>query len=138
MSTTPADTAPAGLTFTELVTEEPLDPGQVSFGSDGLVPAVVQDVRDGAVLMVAHMNEESLRRTLETGRTWFWSRSRKELWPKGETSGERQDVHEIRVDCDADVLIVIVTQHGQGACHTGNRSCFYRRLEPTPKRAPET
>lgn len=115
--------------FPELVTEEPLSVEDINFGPDGLVPAIVQDVRDGAVLMVAYMNEESLRRTLKTGRTWFWSRSRKELWPKGETSGERQDVHEIRVDCDEDTLLVLVTQHGHGACHTGNRSDFYRQLE---------
>lgn len=122
--------------FPQLVTGEPLDVSGVAFGPEGLVPAIVQDVDDGAILMFAYMNEESLRRTLETGRTWFWSRSRQELWPKGATSGEYQDVHEVRVDCDADALLVLVNQHGDGACHTGNRSCFYRRVEHARTTAP--
>ncbi len=98
----------------------------VSFGATGLVPAVVQDAADGAVLMLGYMDEEALRRTLGTGRTWFWSRSRQEYWCKGETSGDRQWVREVRYDCDGDTLLVIVDQDGHGACHTGARSCFYR------------
>ena len=80
--------------------------------------------------MLAYMNAESLARTLETGRTCFWSRSRQQFWMKGETSGSTQDVVEIRYDCDADALLVLVDQHGSGACHTGERTCFYRTLAP--------
>ena len=98
----------------------------VAFNADGLVPAIVQDATDRAVLMMAWMNRESLIKTLETGRTWFWSRSRGELWCKGETSGDRQFVRSMRYDCDGDTLLVEVDQHGAGACHTGNRTCFYR------------
>lgn len=99
---------------------------QIDYNRDGLVGAIVQDASDGAVLMFAWMNAESLRRTLETGRTWFWSRSRQEFWCKGETSGDRQYVRAVRYDCDGDALLVIVDQDGVGACHTGNRTCFYR------------
>jgi phosphoribosyl-AMP cyclohydrolase len=98
----------------------------VTFDADGLVPAVVQERATGEVLMMAWMNEESLRRTLETGRTWFWSRSRQELWCKGETSGDRQWVRQARYDCDGDTLLLVVDQEGRGACHTGEHSCFYR------------
>ena len=105
---------------------------EVSFGDDGLVVAIIQDVQSLAVLMVAYMNQESLRKTLETGRTWFWSRSRQELWCKGESSGDRQFVHSIHYDCDGDALLVIVDQHGRGACHTGERTCFYRELATAP------
>lgn len=98
------------------------------FDDQGLIPAVVQDVENGDVLMVAWMNEEAVRRTAESGRTWFWSRSRKELWRKGDTSGHVQHVREIRYDCDADTLLLKVIQEG-AACHTGERSCFYRVLE---------
>ena len=105
---------------------------QVVFGADGLVVAVVQYASDGAVLMVAYMNDEALARTLDTGRTWFWSRSRQEYWQKGETSGDRQHVREVRIDCDGDALLVIVDQEGQGACHTGERSCFYRSAATGP------
>ena len=100
----------------------------VRFGPGGLVPAIVQDATSHEVLMVAYMNEESLRRTLETKRTWFYSRRRRELWPKGETSGNRQRVRAVLVDCDGDALVVTVDQEGSGACHTGARSCFMRRL----------
>jgi phosphoribosyl-AMP cyclohydrolase len=100
--------------------------GRVVYDAQGLVGAIVQDATDGAVLMFAYMNAESLRRTLETGRTWFWSRSRQEYWCKGETSGERQYVRSLSYDCDGDALLVVVDQEGGGACHTGNRSCFYR------------
>ncbi len=102
---------------------------QVAFNSEGLVPAIVQDAASREVLMMAWMNRESLRRTLTEGRTWFYSRSRKELWAKGETSGAIQDVHDVYYDCDGDTLLVTVTQHGSGACHTGNYSCFYRKLD---------
>jgi phosphoribosyl-AMP cyclohydrolase len=98
----------------------------VSYNADGLVPAIVQDASDHAVLMFAWMNEDSLIKTLETGRTWFWSRSRQEFWCKGETSGDRQYVRSLSYDCDGDVLLVVVDQEGKGACHTGNRTCFYR------------
>jgi phosphoribosyl-AMP cyclohydrolase len=99
---------------------------QVTYNDDGLVGAIIQDASDQAVLMFAYMNRASLRRTLETGRTWFWSRSRQEYWCKGETSGDRQYVRSLSYDCDGDALLVVVDQEGGGACHTGNRSCFYR------------
>ena len=99
---------------------------------DGLVPAIVQDAADGTVLTVAYMDTEALRRTLESGRTWFFSRSRQEYWQKGETSGDRQYVREVRMDCDGDALVVVVDQHGRGACHTGERTCFYRTIGHGP------
>ena len=109
--------------------------GQVTLGdlklkldSAGLIPAVVQQVGTGEVLMVAWMSEESLRLTLQTGTTWFWSRSRQELWNKGATSGNMQQVRRILVDCDADTLVVEVDSPGP-ACHTGHRSCFYTELK---------
>jgi len=104
----------------------------VRFDRDGLVVAIVQDAELDDVLMVAYMNEEALRRTLETGRTWFWSRSRQEYWQKGETSGDRQFVRSVHLDCDGDALLVKVDQHGRGACHTGERSCFYRTMATGP------
>ncbi len=97
--------------------------------SGGLVPAIVQDVDTGEVLMLAYMNEEAYRRTLETGRAWFYSRSRDRFWMKGESSGNVQEVREVRVDCDADAVVLKVRQVGGAACHTGHRSCFYRRVE---------
>jgi phosphoribosyl-AMP cyclohydrolase len=100
---------------------------ELRFDDRGLIPAVVQDAENGDVLMVGWMNRESLDRTLEEGRTVFWSRSRQELWRKGDTSGHVQHVQEVRVDCDGDVLLVRVHQIG-AACHTGERSCFFRRL----------
>jgi phosphoribosyl-AMP cyclohydrolase len=93
------------------------------FDDRGLLPAVVQDDTDSTVLMVAWMDAEAVRRTLTTGRTWFWSRSRRELWQKGETSGHRQHVRSVTPDCDRDTLLVRVEQVG-AACHTGSRSCF--------------
>jgi phosphoribosyl-AMP cyclohydrolase len=107
---------------------ETLGAGDVAFDDRGLVPAIVQDAENGDVLMMAWMNRESLERTIADGRTWFWSRSRQELWAKGETSGHVQHVEEIRVDCDSDTLLVRVHQVG-AACHTGERSCFYRGVE---------
>ena len=100
----------------------------IRFDDRGLIPAVVQDAESNEVLMVAWMNRESLDRTRADGRTWFWSRSRGELWAKGATSGHVQHVQEIRVDCDGDTLLLRVHQEGP-ACHTGNRSCFFRTLE---------
>lgn len=99
---------------------------QVKYDADGLVPAIVQEAGTGAVLMLAYMNDEALRQTLETGRTWFWSRSRQEYWCKGETSGDRQYVREAYYDCDGDTLLFVVDQEGKGACHTGERTCFFR------------
>lgn len=101
---------------------------EIKFDDKGLVPAIVQDADNGDVLMLGYMNEESLRRSIETGRTWFWSRSRQEYWCKGETSGNRQYIREMSYDCDADALLVKVRQVGP-ACHTGERSCFFRRIE---------
>jgi phosphoribosyl-AMP cyclohydrolase len=100
---------------------------ELRFDDRGLIPAVVQDTENGDVLMVGWMNRESLERTLDEARTVFWSRSRRELWRKGDTSGHVQHVQEVRVDCDGDVLLVRVHQVG-AACHTGERSCFFRRL----------
>jgi phosphoribosyl-AMP cyclohydrolase len=99
---------------------------RIRFDDDGLVAAIIQQVGTGEVLMLGWMNEESLHRTLDTGRTWLWSRSRQELWCKGETSGDRQYVREARYDCDGDAVLLVVEQEGRGACHTGNRSCFFR------------
>jgi len=100
---------------------------EIRWDDRGLVPAVVQDARTGRVLMLAYMNRESLARTLESGEAWFWSRSRSELWHKGATSGNTQRVVEVRYDCDADTLLLLVEPAGP-ACHTGHESCFYRRL----------
>ena len=99
----------------------------LTYDERGLIPAIVQEESTGQVLMLAYMNRESLGRTLETGRTWFFSRSRQELWPKGETSGNIQKVKRIMFDCDADTLLVLVEQVG-AACHTGEKSCFYREF----------
>ena len=105
------------------------DPAQLVYDDRGLITAVVQDEESKDVLMVAWMNQEAVRRTLDSGRTWFFSRSRKELWRKGDTSGHVQHVREVRYDCDGDTLLVLVHQEGP-ACHTGRRSCFYRTLTP--------
>jgi phosphoribosyl-ATP pyrophosphohydrolase/phosphoribosyl-AMP cyclohydrolase len=99
-----------------------------AFGENGLLPCVVQDWRTGEVLTVAYMNEEALARTRESGETWFWSRSRQELWHKGETSGNVQRVRELRWDCDADTLLALVEPAGP-ACHTGERTCFFQHRE---------
>ena len=100
---------------------------KIHFDERGLVPAVVQDHETGDILMLAYMNAESLARTLQTGETWFWSRSREELWHKGATSGNRQRVVELRLDCDGDSIVVRVEAAGP-ACHTGERSCFFRAV----------
>jgi len=99
---------------------------KIRYDDQGLVPAIIQDYLDGTVLMMAWMNQESLQKTLETGETWFWSRSRQEFWHKGETSGHIQKVQSIRYDCDSDALLIGVEQLGDVACHTGERSCFHQ------------
>jgi phosphoribosyl-AMP cyclohydrolase len=104
------------------------DVSWVRFNSDGLVPAIVQEHASGSVLMMGWMNELSLRETLATGRTVFWSRSRGERWRKGDTSGDRQWVREVYYDCDGDTLLLKVDQEGAGACHTGEWSCFHRSV----------
>lgn len=103
--------------------------GQVRFDHDGLIPAIAQDAADGAILMVAWMNADALAETAATGYAVYWSRSRARLWRKGEASGHRQQVQEIRLDCDSDVILIKIKQEGGIACHTGRRSCFYQRLE---------
>jgi phosphoribosyl-AMP cyclohydrolase len=98
------------------------------FDADGLITAVATDAASGELLMVAHMNAEALRRTIDSGEAWYFSRSRRALWKKGETSGHVQRVTEMRVDCDQDAVWIKVVQEGEGACHTGRRSCFYRAV----------
>jgi phosphoribosyl-AMP cyclohydrolase len=100
---------------------------EINFDANGLIPAIVQDVETNEVLMLAFMNKEALRLTLEKGETYFWSRSRQEIWHKGATSGNFQRVVELRVDCDEDTLLIRVHPSGP-ACHTGERTCFYRAL----------
>jgi phosphoribosyl-AMP cyclohydrolase len=109
-------------------TEEQL--AQVRYSADGLVPAIVQDHASGRVLMMAWMTAETLRLTLAEGRTVFWSRSRQEVWRKGDTSGDVQYVRSAHYDCDGDVLLFVVDQQGAGACHTGEHSCFFRAFGP--------
>ena len=106
------------------VTDEQL--AAVTYNSDGLVAAIVQDITTRQVLMMAWMNAETLAMSLEQGRTVFWSRSRQEVWRKGDTSGDRQFIREACYDCDGDTLLFVVEQEGAGACHTGNFSCFFR------------
>lgn len=101
----------------------------VSFNEQGLIPAIAQDAESGEVLMMAWMNAEALEQTARTSEAVYYSRSRSKLWHKGESSGHVQKVHEIRIDCDADVILLKVEQLGGIACHTGRRSCFYRRLD---------
>jgi len=102
---------------------------EVAWNPEGLAPAVAQDASTGEVLMVAWMNRESLERTVRTGEAVYWSRSRKALWKKGETSGHVQKVREVRLDCDGDTILLAVESAGGVACHTGRRRCFFRRLE---------
>jgi len=108
------------------ITAAPEHLARVKYDASGLVPAIIQEAGTGAVLMLAYMNEDALRQTLDTGRTWFWSRSRQEYWCKGETSGDRQYVRAAYYDCDGDTLLFVVDQEGKGACHTGERTCFFR------------
>jgi phosphoribosyl-AMP cyclohydrolase len=103
------------------------------FDADGLIACVATDAATGEVLMLAHMNAEALIKTITTGKAWYFSRSRKALWRKGETSGHSQRVVEMRVDCDQDAILLKVEQKGGGACHTGRRSCFYRAVPLGPK-----
>jgi phosphoribosyl-ATP pyrophosphohydrolase/phosphoribosyl-AMP cyclohydrolase len=112
-----------------------IDLSQLKFDSDGLIPAIVQDTESGEVLMMAFMNDEAIQRTLETGLTHFYSRSRRKLWQKGESSGHIQEVKEILYDCDSDCLLVRAKQE-VAACHTGHRSCFFRTLEGQKKGEP--
>lgn len=119
-----SESDPSGRTTGESVD---LTPEGLRFGPDGLLPAVVVDVVDREILMLAWMNRESLDRTLATGRSVFWSRSRQELWEKGATSGHIQRVVEIRTDCDQDALVITVEQVGV-ACHTGERTCFHHHV----------
>ena len=116
---------------TFMANEEMITEASLRFDKRGLIPAVVQDISSGAVLMVAWMNEESLQLTLSQGEAVFWSRSRSALWHKGGTSGNVQKIVEIRVDCDGDTLLLLVEPAGP-ACHTGQVSCFYRRLDLDP------
>jgi len=102
---------------------------KINWSDDGLIPAIAQDAKTGDILMVAWMNRESLKRTVETGEAVYWSRSRKKLWHKGEESGHTQKVLELRLDCDEDVLLMKIEQVGGIACHTGRRSCFFHKLE---------
>jgi phosphoribosyl-AMP cyclohydrolase len=110
------------------ITASPDQLAAVAFNADGLVPAIAQDIETREVLMMAWMNADSLARTFDEGRMVYWSRSRQELWRKGDTSGDRQFVREAYYDCDGDTLLFLVEQEGAGACHTGERSCFYRQF----------
>ena len=101
---------------------------QLKFDSDGLIPAIAQEEKSGEILMMAWMNKESLRTTIETHRATYWSRSRKKIWMKGEESGNIQEIRSIHVDCDGDVVLLKVNQIGGAACHTGHRTCFYREV----------
>ena len=109
------------------LTEGALNPDRLSWDARGLIPAIIQDAETHEVLTLAYMNRESLRLSLESQEVWLWSRSRGSLWHKGATSGNTQKIHEIRVDCDTDALLILVHPAGP-ACHTGARSCFYRTL----------
>ncbi|CAM3911274.1 phosphoribosyl-AMP cyclohydrolase [Bordetella tumbae] len=102
---------------------------EVVFDDNGLIPAIAQDAENGQILMVAWMNSDALAETAATGRAVYWSRSRQRLWRKGEESGHTQTVHDLRLDCDGDVILLKVHQEGGIACHTGRASCFFRRLE---------
>lgn len=111
-----------------------LDESKLKFDEKGLIPAIIQDYEDNAILMMAYMNKESLRKTLETSETWFWSRSRQELWHKGGTSGNIQKVKSLAYDCDGDTLLIKVEQVGGKACHTGRRSCFFNQVMGSEER----
>lgn len=118
----------AAVPTSQPITASPEQLAAVKFNADGLVPAIAQEASTGDVLMMAWMNAESLARTLAEGRMVYWSRSRQELWRKGDTSGEAQFVREAFYDCDGDTLLFKVDQEGGGACHTGNHTCFFRRF----------
>lgn len=132
-----------GLMFAEQGSKTEIEEGRVlapRFGPDGLITCVATDATTGEVLMVAHMNRDSLARTIETGEAWYWSRSRAQLWHKGDTSGQIQTVEEMRVDCDQDAIWIRVRVGGDGGCcHTGRHSCFYRVVSaPSEPGAPAT
>ena len=120
-----SDKRKGGVNFTQLMKK-------VKFDRQGLIPAIIQDSKTDKVLMLAFMNRQALRKTLESGKTYFWSRSRKKVWRKGESSGHIQSVQDIFLDCDGDTLLIKVKQV-KAACHTGYYSCFYRRLNPRTK-----
>jgi phosphoribosyl-AMP cyclohydrolase len=128
--------------FTERTDEEAVETGAAlmpKFDRDGLIVAIAADVATGEVLMVAHMNQEALARTIATGEAWFWSRSREKLWRKGEESGNTLSVAELRVDCDQDAILLKVAVAGDGvACHQGYRSCFYRSVPLGASPSPAT
>jgi len=107
-----------------------MDLTELKYDDKGLIPAIIQDAENNDVLMVAYMNEDSLRETMKTGKTHFWSRSRQKYWMKGESSGHTQEVREIYFDCDADAILIKVRQN-VAACHTGYRTCFYRKIDPS-------
>ncbi|MGB3413028.1 MAG: phosphoribosyl-AMP cyclohydrolase [Microthrixaceae bacterium] len=125
-STDPVSAAPGSSPEVTPVVVVQDDLDQVRYNEDGLVAAIVQDVETREVLMMAWMNAETLKMSLEQGRTVFWSRSRSEVWRKGDTSGDRQFIRKASYDCDGDTLLFQVEQEGNGACHTGNYSCFFR------------
>lgn len=112
-----------------------MEPNEITFDDRGLAPAIVQDASTRDVLMLAWVDAEALRRTLESGTTWFWSRSRNEYWNKGATSGNTQEIVDVRYDCDADAVLMLVNPAGP-ACHTGETSCFYRAFEPATADTP--
>lgn len=114
-------------TYKKIMSQELLNAAK--YNADGLVTAIAQDAKTGEILMIAYMNEQTLRQTIETGIMTYWSRSRAKVWVKGESSGNTQEVQEVRIDCDGDALLFKVKQNGRAACHTGHRSCFYRRLD---------
>lgn len=119
-------------TFPKLDSKSELENGSVlapRFNADGLITAIAQDVATGDILMLAHMNGQALQKTIETGKSYFWSRSRQELWLKGETSGNVLFVEDILTDCDQDAILLKVRLEGKGACHTGRYSCFYRKVD---------
>lgn len=125
--------------FPTLENKSELETGNVlapRFNADGLITAIAQDVATGEILMLAHMNAEALQKTIETGKSHFWSRSRQELWLKGETSGNVLFVEDILTDCDQDAILLKVRLEGKGACHTGKYSCFYRKVDRTDPHAP--
>lgn len=125
--------------FPNLENSSELETGSVlapRFNADGLITAIAQDVETGEILMLAHMNEQALQKTIETGKSHFWSRSRQELWLKGETSGNILFVQEILTDCDQDAILLKVTLEGKGACHTGRYSCFYRKVDTSKPDVP--
>ena len=123
---------PYTIEFAENLSRDELEEGDrlaPAFDDNGLIPAIAQHAETREILMFAWMNSDALRRSIETGEAWYFSRSRNELWHKGDTSGQIQDIREIRTDCDQDVLLLLVVPRREGACHVGYRSCFYRSVQ---------